>query len=155
MFAIALYLSVTVPALRTIVDPVVGVDTREDRIEAMRILAAGNTIIVFLLGAILCLQVSSHFSVYSHLHLLPSAKRGTGIIPQGYLSGTTLNDAIVSSGIFSFLITPGLRDKRGHILIGTSPDNFLQGGQEYARRVEAQELAKAEAASVSSDKKEQ
>ena len=56
MFAIGVYLSVSIPSLRTIVDPIVDVDTREDRIEAMRVLAAGNTIIMFLLGAVLCLQ---------------------------------------------------------------------------------------------------
>lgn len=67
VFAIALYLSVTVPALRTIVDPV-EVDTREDRIEAMRVLAAGNTIIVVLLGAILALQVSERASYIFALH---------------------------------------------------------------------------------------
>ena len=53
-----MYLSVSIPSLRTIVDPVADVDTREDRIEAMRVLAAGNTIIMVLLGAVLCLQVS-------------------------------------------------------------------------------------------------
>lgn len=56
VFGIAVYLSVTVPSLRTIVTPVEGVDTREDRVEAMRILAAGNTIIIVIFGAILCLQ---------------------------------------------------------------------------------------------------
>jgi len=60
--AIALYLSVTLPSLRTIVDPVKDVDTREDRIEAMRILAASNTIIVVLLGAILVLQGGQEYS---------------------------------------------------------------------------------------------
>lgn len=47
-------------------DPVVDVDTREDRIEAMRILAAGNTIIMVLLGAVLCLQVSRHITFNIH-----------------------------------------------------------------------------------------
>lgn len=57
VFAIAVYVTVIIPSLRTIVTPVVGVDTREDQIEAMRILAAGNLIIVLLLGGILVLQV--------------------------------------------------------------------------------------------------
>ena len=56
-----MYLSVTLQSLRTIVTPVEGVDTREDRVEAMRILAAGNTIIILLLGVILALQVSVRF----------------------------------------------------------------------------------------------
>ena len=38
-------------------DPVEGIDTREDRIEAMRVLAAGNMIKMCLLGAVLALQV--------------------------------------------------------------------------------------------------
>lgn len=61
VFAVGVYLTVSIPSLRTIVDPVAGVDTREDRIEAMRILAAGNTIIMVLLGAVLFLQVSTEY----------------------------------------------------------------------------------------------
>jgi hypothetical protein len=56
VFAISVYLAVTVPNLRTVVTPA-DVDTRADRIEAMRILSAGNTIIMVILGAILALQV--------------------------------------------------------------------------------------------------
>ena len=59
MFAISVYLSVGVPACRTIANPIEGVDTREDQIEALRILSAGNTIIIVLLGAVLALQVRS------------------------------------------------------------------------------------------------
>jgi ABC-type Fe3+ transport system permease subunit len=57
VFAIAMYISVTIPAIRTVVTPVEGVDTREDQIEAMRVLSAGNTLIMVLLGGILALQV--------------------------------------------------------------------------------------------------
>lgn len=52
-----MYITVGVPSSRTVADPVVGVDTREDQIEALRILSAGNTIIIVLLGAVLTLQV--------------------------------------------------------------------------------------------------
>ncbi|KAG1869579.1 Shr3 amino acid permease chaperone [Suillus subluteus] len=61
IFAVAVYLSVTVPSLRTIVTPV-DVDTRADRIEAMRILSAGNTIIMVVLGAILVLQGGQEYA---------------------------------------------------------------------------------------------
>jgi hypothetical protein len=61
VFAISVYITVTIPALRTIVNPVVGVDTRDDQIEAMRVLSAGNTIMVVLLGAVLILQVRIAF----------------------------------------------------------------------------------------------
>ena len=59
MFGVVVYLTVTVNSLRTIVNPVENVDTREDRVEAMRILSAGNVIIVACLGLILALQVSA------------------------------------------------------------------------------------------------
>ncbi|KAG0709171.1 Shr3 amino acid permease chaperone [Suillus ampliporus] len=61
VFAISVYLAVTIPSLRTIVTPV-DVDTRADRIEAMRILAAGNTIMMVVLGAILVLQGGQEYA---------------------------------------------------------------------------------------------
>ncbi|KAF8972614.1 Shr3 amino acid permease chaperone [Flammula alnicola] len=47
VFGIAVYLTVTIQSLRTIVSPIKEVDEREDQIMAMRVLAAGNTIIIF------------------------------------------------------------------------------------------------------------
>lgn len=55
IFAVAVYVAVTIPSLRTIVHPA-EVDSREDRVEAMRILAAGNTIMMVVLATILILQ---------------------------------------------------------------------------------------------------
>lgn len=52
-----MYLTVTIPSIRTVVTPVEGVDTREDQIEALRVLSAGNTLIIVLLGGVLVLQV--------------------------------------------------------------------------------------------------
>lgn len=64
VFALAIYLTVTVPSLRTIVEPL-GTDDDALRLEAMRVLSAGNIIIIFLLGAILGLQVCSlKFAMY-------------------------------------------------------------------------------------------
>lgn len=57
IFAMSVYAAVTIPNLRTMVTPA-EVDTMDDRIEAMRILSAGNTIMMLVLGAILGLQVS-------------------------------------------------------------------------------------------------
>ena len=51
-------MTVGIPACRTVADPVPNVDTKDDQIEALRILSAGNTIIIVLLGGILALQVS-------------------------------------------------------------------------------------------------
>lgn len=59
VFALAVYLSVGVPASRTVADPVADVDTFEDQIEALRLLSAGNIIIMGCLGAVLALQVST------------------------------------------------------------------------------------------------
>ncbi|EIN06174.1 hypothetical protein PUNSTDRAFT_54452 [Punctularia strigosozonata HHB-11173 SS5] len=61
MLAIVVYMTVTIPSMRTIVDPV-DVDTRADRIEALRILAAGNTIMMGLLGAVICLQAGQEYT---------------------------------------------------------------------------------------------
>ena len=61
MFGVVVYLTVTINSLRTIVNPVENVDTREDQIEAMQILSAGNVIIVGSLGLILVLQVTACF----------------------------------------------------------------------------------------------
>jgi ER membrane protein SH3 len=50
-------MAVAIPSLRTIATPAEG-STREDRIEAMRVLSAGNTIIIVILVGVLLLQVS-------------------------------------------------------------------------------------------------
>ena len=71
IFAVAVYITVGIPSCRTVVDPVPDVDTRNDQIEALRILSAGNTIIVVLMGAVLVLQASG-FSPVSSLQLPPS-----------------------------------------------------------------------------------
>jgi len=52
-----MYITVTIPTIRTVVMPVEGVDTREDQIDALRVLSAGNTLIMVLLGGLLALQV--------------------------------------------------------------------------------------------------
>ncbi|TFK39346.1 Shr3 amino acid permease chaperone [Crucibulum laeve] len=62
VFSIVVYLTVTIPALRTIVIPVPNVDTREDQIEAMRILSAGNIIMIGCLGLLLLLQAGQEYA---------------------------------------------------------------------------------------------
>lgn len=81
-------MTVTIPALRTIVTPVEG-DTRADRVEAMRVLSAGNTIIVVILAGVLLLQVrptftwvgpffDSYFSTLAGRGRICQASRGKG-----------------------------------------------------------------------------
>ncbi|KAI8996361.1 Shr3 amino acid permease chaperone [Trametes punicea] len=62
VFGLAVYLTVGIPACRTVADPVPDVDTKEDQIEALRILSAGNTIIIVLFGAILALQAGEQWA---------------------------------------------------------------------------------------------
>ncbi|PPQ94630.1 hypothetical protein CVT25_009361 [Psilocybe cyanescens] len=62
VFAIVVYLTVTVNALRTIVDPVKNEESREDQIMAMRVLAAANVIIIASLGFILLLQAGQEWA---------------------------------------------------------------------------------------------
>ena len=80
MFAVVVYLTVTINSLRTIVNPVENVDTRGDQVEAMRILSAGNVIIVACLVFVLVLQVNASsfiFSLASHCNLrLRPARNG-------------------------------------------------------------------------------
>jgi hypothetical protein len=51
-----LYTTVVIPGIRTVADPL-ETDTRTDQVEALRVLAAGNTLIVLCLGLVLALQV--------------------------------------------------------------------------------------------------
>ena len=64
IFSLAVYLTVGIPACRTVADPVPDVDTHDDQVEALRILSAGNTIIIVLLGAILTLQARARYYRY-------------------------------------------------------------------------------------------
>ncbi|KAF9048280.1 hypothetical protein BDZ89DRAFT_978486 [Hymenopellis radicata] len=61
VFALAVYLSVTIPTLRTVVTPA-AMDTRSDRIEALRVLSAGNVIIGLCLGGILLMQAGQEYA---------------------------------------------------------------------------------------------
>ncbi len=59
VFGIMVYLSVTISALRTIANPIAG-ETHDDQVMALRVLSAGNVIIIGCLTLILALQVSIH-----------------------------------------------------------------------------------------------
>ncbi len=56
VFGVAVYITVTIPALRTIVTPIKE-ETREVQLEALSVLSAGNLIIVACLLGVLLLQV--------------------------------------------------------------------------------------------------
>lgn len=56
MFSVAVYLTVTIPALRTIATPLPE-ETRDIRIEAVRVLSAGNVLMMVALVGVLLLQV--------------------------------------------------------------------------------------------------
>lgn len=59
VFGIMVYLSVTVSTLRTIANPTTG-ETHDDQVMALRVLSAGNVIIIGCLTLILALQVCIH-----------------------------------------------------------------------------------------------
>ncbi|KAF9478274.1 hypothetical protein BDN70DRAFT_809127 [Pholiota conissans] len=62
VFSIVVYLTVDVQSLRTIVLPIAG-ETREDQVAALRVLAAGNAIIIGCLGLVLMLQAGQEWAV--------------------------------------------------------------------------------------------
>ncbi|KAH8093736.1 Shr3 amino acid permease chaperone [Cristinia sonorae] len=62
VFAIVVYISVGIPAIRTVATPVPDVDTREDQTEALRILSAANVIMAVCLGAVLTLQAGETYA---------------------------------------------------------------------------------------------
>ncbi|KAJ7050577.1 Shr3 amino acid permease chaperone [Mycena amicta] len=61
IFALAVYITVVVPMLRTIVTPQTG-DSRQDQIEALTILSAANIIIMACLGLVLLLQAGQEYA---------------------------------------------------------------------------------------------
>ncbi|KAG9052949.1 hypothetical protein FS842_008983 [Serendipita sp. 407] len=61
VFAIMLYTTVVIPGIRTVAIPLEQ-ETREDQVEALRVLAAGNTLIVVCLGLVLALQAGQEWA---------------------------------------------------------------------------------------------
>ncbi|THV08243.1 hypothetical protein K435DRAFT_958844 [Dendrothele bispora CBS 962.96] len=61
IFAICVYMTVIIPMLATTAEPL-EVDTRADRIEALRVLSAANVIVIVCLGAILFLQAGQVYA---------------------------------------------------------------------------------------------
>ncbi|KAK7470319.1 Protein csh3 [Stygiomarasmius scandens] len=61
IFAICVYISVIIPMLATTAEPL-EVDSRADRVEAMRVLSAANVIVIVCLGAILVLQAGQVYA---------------------------------------------------------------------------------------------
>ncbi|KAF8623918.1 hypothetical protein AX17_007246 [Amanita inopinata Kibby_2008] len=61
VFAAAIYIAVTIPTLRTVATPLAE-DTRSDRIEAVRILSAGNILMIIALVGILLLQSGQEYA---------------------------------------------------------------------------------------------
>ncbi|KAJ7623405.1 Shr3 amino acid permease chaperone [Roridomyces roridus] len=61
VFAFAVYMTVVIPTLRTIVTPTAE-DTRKDRVEALTLLSAGNIIIMACLGLVLLLQGGQEYA---------------------------------------------------------------------------------------------
>lgn len=56
-----LYTTVVIPGIRTVADPIEE-ETRQDQTEALRVLAAGNTLIVICLGLVIALQAGQEWA---------------------------------------------------------------------------------------------
>ncbi|KAG8930446.1 hypothetical protein FRC03_008846 [Tulasnella sp. 419] len=59
--AVVLYLSVTIPGLRTIVEPL-ETETESDRIETLRVIGAGNTMAIVCLIGVLAMQAGQEYA---------------------------------------------------------------------------------------------
>ncbi|KAJ2915485.1 hypothetical protein MD484_g4959, partial [Candolleomyces efflorescens] len=62
LFAIVVYIAVVIPGLQAIATPVKDVDTRDVQVEALRVLSAGNVIIIACLILVLLLQAGQEFA---------------------------------------------------------------------------------------------
>jgi hypothetical protein len=80
LFGVVMYIAVTIPALRTVVTPLAE-DTDTDRFEALRVLAAGNTIVILCLAGVLLMQAGQEYArryeerEYKKLGLDPEVER--------------------------------------------------------------------------------
>ncbi|KAI0793969.1 hypothetical protein C8Q74DRAFT_1246037, partial [Fomes fomentarius] len=134
IFAIAVYLTVNIPSCRTVVEPIADVDTEEDRLDALRILSAGNTIIIVCLVGVLVLQVCSHPFFSFTCRVVPPSRSPAHfpakirVIPVAY----------TRPPIPPFPRLIDLLNDIGYVCI--------QGGEQWARRLEDKLLAEAAAA---------
>ena len=69
-----LYTTVVIPGIRTVADPIPE-ETRQDQTEALRVLAAGNTLIVICLGLVLALQAGQEWARRTEAKSLEAATR--------------------------------------------------------------------------------
>lgn len=67
-----LYTTVVIPGIRTVADPLPD-ETRQDQTEALRVLAAGNTLIVICLGLVLAFQGGQEWARRTEAKLLATA----------------------------------------------------------------------------------
>jgi hypothetical protein len=58
VFGIVVYLSGSIPALRTVVNPEAGIDNPSDQVQALQLVSAGNIINLVICAFIFTLQVS-------------------------------------------------------------------------------------------------
>ncbi|TEB36478.1 Shr3 amino acid permease chaperone [Coprinellus micaceus] len=81
VFAIVVYLSVVIPGLRTVADPVKDVDTKEDQIEALRVASAGNIIMIACLTLVLLLQAGQEYARRVDAKALAKAQQQVAVEP--------------------------------------------------------------------------
>jgi imidazoleglycerol phosphate synthase glutamine amidotransferase subunit HisH len=75
-----LYTTVVIPGIRTVADPMEE-ETRLDQTEALRVLAAGNTLIVICLGLVIALQAGQEWARRTEAKALADAAAGAAAAP--------------------------------------------------------------------------
>lgn len=75
VFSIVLYVTVTIPSLRTIVTPLQE-ETKEIQVQALSVLCAGNVIIIVCLLAVLALQAGQEYAHRQDAHEFTRMKKG-------------------------------------------------------------------------------
>lgn len=125
----------------------------DDRVEVMRILSAGNTIMMLVLGAILGLQVSPDYRSRGRpswfldgaIPSVPFFPRRAHVFSRRLVADAVSRTFSLFRRLLDFLSVSLLAPPmRVYCLRSADVYSWEQGGQEYARRVELKELAKLE-----------
>jgi len=75
MFGVCIYLTVTIPGLRAVVVPTVSPEDVADKVEALRVMCAGNVLIAICLLGVLSLQAGQEYALRSYRRELAKAEQ--------------------------------------------------------------------------------
>ena len=86
VFGVMLYTTVVIPGIRTVADPMEE-ETRLDQTEALRVLAAGNTLIVICLGLVIALQAGQEWARRTEAKALADAAASSQLRGESVVGG--------------------------------------------------------------------